>query len=58
MSRVMVIELGLHNNGPDVHTDVENDNDVKAELGTAALAKTFHIEDETQAKASNTRPGQ
>lgn len=58
MSRVVVIELGLHNDGPDIHADIENDNDIKAELGTAALAEAFHIEDETQAKASNTKSGQ
>lgn len=58
MSRVMAIEPGLHNNRPDIHADIENDNDVKAELGTAALAEAFHIEDEAQAKASNTELGQ
>jgi hypothetical protein len=49
----MTIKLDLHDNRPDIDTDVKNDDRIEPNLGTAALAKVLHIEDETEAKTTN-----
>lgn len=48
-----MIELNLHNNGPDIDADIEDDDSVETNLGTTALAKTFHVENESEAKTAN-----
>lgn len=48
-----MVELNLHNNGPDIDGDIEDDDSVETELGTTALAETFHVENESEAKAAN-----
>jgi hypothetical protein len=50
----MAVELRLHYNGPDVHTDVEEDDGVETDLGAAALAESLHVEDIPEAKAADT----
>lgn len=49
----MALESGLHDNGPDIHADVEDDDSVETNLGAAALAKVFHVEDEAEAEAAD-----
>lgn len=49
----MTIKLDLHDNRPDIDTDVKNDDRIEPNLGTAALAKVLHIEDKTKAKTTN-----
>ena len=49
----MVVELALHDNGPDVDADIKDDNSVETHLGAAALAEALHVEDETEAEASD-----
>ena len=49
----MIIKLDLHDNRPDIDTDVKDDDCIEPNLGTAALAKVLHIEDKTEAKTTN-----
>ena len=49
----MAVEFDLHNNGPDVYSEVEDDDGVEANLGAAALPEAFHVEDKTEAKAAD-----
>lgn len=51
----MTVEFHLHDDGPDVHADVEDDDGVEADLGAAALAHALHVEDESETKAANTK---
>jgi len=49
----VAFESGLHDNGPDIHANVKNDHGVETDLGAAALAEVFHIEDEAEAEAAD-----
>ena len=49
----MAVELGLHDDGPDVHTDVEDDDGIKTNLCAAALAESFHVQDVAETKAAD-----
>lgn len=51
----MAVEPSLHNNGPDVNSNVKDDDDVETELGAPTLAEIFRVEDETKTKAADTR---
>lgn len=53
MARVMVVELGLHNDRPDIHANVENDDSPQANLGPATLAEVLHVKNKTEAKTSD-----
>lgn len=53
MARILAVELSLYNDGPDIHADVEDDDGVEADLGTAALVEVLHVEDITEAKATD-----
>lgn len=48
-----MVELDLHNNGPDIDADIEDDDSVEADLGTTALAETLHVENESEAETAN-----
>lgn len=50
-------ELGLHDDGPDVHADVEDDDDVETDLCAAALAEVFQVEDVAEAEAADAGEG-
>lgn len=47
MARIMAVEPGLHDDGPYVYTDIENNHNVQADLCSSALAEAFHVEDKT-----------
>ena len=49
----MVVKPGLHNNGPNVNTNVKSNDGVETDLGAATLAEIFRVKDEAQAKAAN-----
>ena len=49
----MAVESGLHDDRPDVHTQVQDDNQDKANLGPSSLAESLHVENETEAEASD-----
>ena len=49
----MAVEPSLHNNGPDVNSNVKDDDDVETDLGAAALAEVLHVEDIAEAKAGD-----
>lgn len=53
MARVMVVELGLHDDRPNINANIEGDNGPQAYLGPAALAEVLHVQDKTEAKASD-----
>lgn len=50
----MAVELGLHDNRPDIYTNVEDDDGVETNLRTAALAETLHVKDVAKTKAADT----
>ena len=50
---VVAIEPGLHDNGPDIHPQVQNNNQDKTNLGPPSLAEPLHVENETEAEASD-----
>lgn len=58
MPRVMVVELGLHDDRPDIHANIENDDGPQANLGPATLAEVLHVKDKPEAKATDTSVGQ
>lgn len=43
----------LHDDRPDVYTNVEDDDDVKTDLSAATLADGFHIKDKSKAKTAD-----
>lgn len=49
----MAVKLNLHNDGPYIHADVKDDDDVETDLGAAALAEVLHVEDIAEAKAGD-----
>lgn len=49
----MADELSLHNDGPDIHAYVEDNDDVQTDLGAAALAEMFRVKDIPEAKATD-----
>lgn len=49
----MAIEPSLHYNGPDIYADVKEDHDVETDLGAAALAERFQIEDVAESEAAD-----
>lgn len=53
MARIMADELSLHNDGPDIHAYVEDNDDVQTDLGAAALAEMFRVKDIPEAKATD-----
>ena len=52
-ARVMAVKSGLHDDRPDVHTQVQDDNQDKANLGPSSLAESLHVENETEAEAAD-----
>lgn len=44
----------MHDDGPDVDSNVENDNSIEADLGAATLGQFLSIENEAKAEAANT----
>lgn len=54
MTRIVVVELNLHDYRPDIDTDVEDDDGEETNLSTAALAEALHIENKAKAKAADT----
>lgn len=49
----MAIKLNLHNDGPDIHADIKDNDGVETDLGAAALAEVLHVEDIAEAKAGD-----
>jgi hypothetical protein len=49
----VAVESGLHDDRPDVNTQVQDNNQDKTNLGSSSLAESIHIEDETEAEASD-----
>ena len=49
----MAVELGLHDDRPDIYTNVEDDDGVETNLRTAALAETLHVQDIAKTKAAD-----
>jgi hypothetical protein len=52
-ARVVAVESGLHDDRPDVHTQVQDNNQDKTDLGPSSLAESLHVENETEAEASD-----
>jgi hypothetical protein len=52
-ARVVAVEPGLHDDRPDVHTQVQDNNQNETNLGPSSLAQSLHVEDETEAEASD-----
>lgn len=48
-----MLELALHNNGPDVDADIQDYDCVETGLSTTALAETFPVENESEAETAN-----
>lgn len=46
-------ESSLHDDGPDIHSDVQDDDGVETGLGAAALAEVLHVEDVPETKAAD-----
>jgi hypothetical protein len=49
----MVVELDLHNDRPNVHSDVKRHDGTETYLGAAMLTETLHVKDEAEAKAAD-----
>ena len=49
-----MVELDLHNYGPNVHPNIEDDDCKEADLGPAALTETLHVKDKSKTKATHT----
>jgi len=43
----------LHNNGPDVHAKIEDNNSAETYLCAAPLTEALHVKDETKTEAAN-----
>lgn len=50
---MIAVELGLHDDGPDIHADVEDNDGIETDLGAAALTEFFRVEDKAEAKAAD-----
>ena len=53
LTRVVDVKLHLHDDGPDVHAEVEHDHRIKAELRPPPLANALEIQDEAEAETSH-----
>jgi hypothetical protein len=53
LARVMAVEPGLHDNRPDVHTQIQDNNQDKTNLCSPSLAESLHVENETETKTSD-----
>lgn len=54
VTRVMVVEFDLHNYGPNVHPNIEDDDCKETDLGPAALTETLHVKNKSKTKAAHT----
>lgn len=54
MARIMVVELDLLNNRPDIDTHIQENNNVETELSATTLIQVLCIEDKAETKAANT----
>lgn len=54
MARIMVVELDLLNNRPDIDTHIQENNNVETELSATTLIQVLCIEDKPETKAANT----
>lgn len=50
----MSIELGLHHDGPNVDSHIQNNDGIQAELGTSTLVEALHIKDEAETETADT----
>lgn len=57
MARIMVVELDLLDNRPDIDTHIQKDNNVETDLGATTLIQVLFIEDEAETKATYTSEG-
>lgn len=57
MARIMVVELDLLDNRPDIDTHIQKDNNVETDLGATTLIQVLFIEDEAETKATDTSEG-
>lgn len=53
-ARIRPVESDLHDDGPYVYANVEDDNSEEPDLGPASLTDSFHVEDEAETEAADT----
>lgn len=52
-----MVELDLLDNRPDIDTHIQKDNNVETDLGATTLIQVLFIDDEAEAKATDTSEG-
>ena len=52
-TRTVGVELDLHDDRPDIHTKIEDDDYGEAVLSASPLADTLHIQDKSKTEASD-----
>jgi hypothetical protein len=53
LTRVVVLELCLHDNRPDIHTQIKGHDSDETDLCTTTLADVLHVEYKAETKASD-----
>ena len=53
LARVVAVELGLDDDGPDVNAEVQENDSQETQLSSTALADAFQVENKAQTEASD-----